>query len=134
MLTDQLGSELEPDASRMALDLENSAVVVAPLIPWSIAGAVPLATIGAPLTSIFASFFLYLVPALLSAGTDAGFPQTLNHHKQKMPDGANSAPLAFVILIMLLNQQGFSGHLFLAAPIPISSMGRGNICQAAAFS
>ena len=62
MLTDQLGSELEPDASRMALDLENSAVVVAPLIPWSIAGAVPLATIGAPLTSIFASFFLYLVP------------------------------------------------------------------------
>ena len=62
MLTDQLGRELEPDASRMALDLENSAVVVAPLIPWSIAGAVPLATVGAPLTSIFAAFFLYLVP------------------------------------------------------------------------
>lgn len=62
MLTDQLGSELEPDASRMALDLENSAVLVAPMIPWSIAGAVPLATIGAPLTSIFVAFFLYLVP------------------------------------------------------------------------
>ncbi len=62
MLTDQLGSELEPDGSRMALDLENSAVLVAPMIPWSIAGAVPLATIGAPLTSIFAAFFLYLVP------------------------------------------------------------------------
>ena len=28
MLTDQLGSELEPDARRMALDLENSAVLV----------------------------------------------------------------------------------------------------------
>ena len=62
MLTDQLGSELEPDARRMALDLENSAVLVAPMIPWSIAGAVPLATVGAPITSIFASFFLYLVP------------------------------------------------------------------------
>ena len=62
MLTDQLGSELEPDAHRMALDLENSAVLVAPMIPWSIAGAVPLATVGAPITSIFASFFLYLVP------------------------------------------------------------------------
>lgn len=62
MLTDQLGRELEPDAGRMALNLENSAVVVAPLIPWSIAGAVPLATVGAPLTSIFAAFFLYLVP------------------------------------------------------------------------
>ena len=62
MLTDQLSSELEPDAHRMALDLENSAVLVAPMIPWSIAGAVPLATVGAPITSIFASFFLYLVP------------------------------------------------------------------------
>ena len=62
MLTDQLGSELEPDARRMALDLENSAVLVAPMIPWSIAGAVPLATVGAPITSIFAAFFLYLVP------------------------------------------------------------------------
>ena len=60
MLTDQLGRELEPDAGRMALDLENSAV--APLIPWSIAGAVPLSTVGAPMTSLFAAFFLYLVP------------------------------------------------------------------------
>lgn len=59
MLTDQLGRELEPDAGRMALDLENSAVVVAPLIPWSIAGAVPLSTVGAPMTSLFAAFFLY---------------------------------------------------------------------------
>ena len=62
MLTDQLGRELEPDVGRMALDLENSAVVVAPLIPWSIAGAVPLSTVGAPMTSLFAAFFLYLVP------------------------------------------------------------------------
>lgn len=62
MLTDQLGKDLETDPSHMALHLENSAVVVAPLIPWSIAGAVPLATIGAPMTSLFAAFFLYLVP------------------------------------------------------------------------
>ncbi len=62
MLTRQLGAELEPDADRMALGLENSAVLVAPLIPWSIAGTVPLATIGAPLGSLLAAFFLYLVP------------------------------------------------------------------------
>lgn len=62
MLTRQLGSSLEPDARHMALDLENSAVLVAPLIPWSIAGAVPLATIGAPTASLFGAFFLYLVP------------------------------------------------------------------------
>lgn len=63
MLTRQLSEDLEPDASHMALALENSAVVVAPLIPWSIAGAVPLATVGAPMTSLFAAFFLYLLPA-----------------------------------------------------------------------
>ena len=62
MLTRQLGSDLEPDNSRMALALENSAVLIAPLIPWSIAGAVPLTTIGAPMSSLFAAFFLYLVP------------------------------------------------------------------------
>lgn len=62
MLTDQLGSELEPDAGRMALNMENSVVLVAPLIPWSIAGTVPLATVGAPVSSILAAFFLYLVP------------------------------------------------------------------------
>ena len=62
MLTDHLGCELEPDAGRMALDMENSVVLVAPLIPWSIAGTVPLATIGAPVSSILAAFFLYLVP------------------------------------------------------------------------
>ncbi len=73
MLTDQLGSELEPDAGRMALDLENSAVVVAPLIPWSIAGAVPLATVGAPLTSILAAFFLYLVPVCYLLAQVAAF-------------------------------------------------------------
>lgn len=80
MLTRQLGNDLEPNNSRMALDLENSAVVVAPLIPWSIAGAVPLATIGAPMSSLLAAFFLYLVPLcyLFSAANKAGHVRHLN--------------------------------------------------------
>ena len=41
---------------------EDSAVVIAPLIPWSIAGAVPLATINAPTLSLAAATFLYLLP------------------------------------------------------------------------
>ena len=32
------------------------------MIPWSIAGAVPLATIGAPDSSIGVAFYLYLLP------------------------------------------------------------------------
>lgn len=47
---------------RKALNLEDSAVVVCPLIPWSIAGAVPLASVGAPQASILAACFLYLLP------------------------------------------------------------------------
>lgn len=66
MLTHQLCSGLygDDEASRgdRAVDLEDSAVVIAPLIPWSIAGAVPLATIGAPTASIAAATFPYLLP------------------------------------------------------------------------
>ena len=42
--------------------MENSVIVTAPLIPWSIAGAVPLASVSAPLVSIGAAVFLYLLP------------------------------------------------------------------------
>jgi len=62
MLTDQLCSQLTEDKDRFALCLEDTAVVVAPLVPWSIAGAVPLATIGAPTASMAFACFLYLLP------------------------------------------------------------------------
>lgn len=62
MLTDQLCEEVERNESRRALALENSVIVIAPLIPWSIAGSVPLSTIGASLSSLFAACYLYLIP------------------------------------------------------------------------
>ncbi len=62
MLTDQLTNEIETDKNRFAIALENSVVVVAPLVPWSIAGAVPLSTIEAPTASILFACFLYLLP------------------------------------------------------------------------
>ena len=62
MLTHQLCGDLEPDSSEFAIDLEDSAVVVAPLMPWSIAGAVPLASVGAPEISLLAACYLYLIP------------------------------------------------------------------------
>ena len=48
ILTEQLCNKIQPDKIKMAASLENTAIVIAPLIPWSIAGAVPVATIGAP--------------------------------------------------------------------------------------
>lgn len=62
MLTDQLCRADNPEKDSFALDLENTVVVIAPLIPWFIAGAVPLSAIGAPASSIGAAFYLYLLP------------------------------------------------------------------------
>ena len=63
MLTDQLCSRTEPDKLRFANNLENSAVLIAPLVPWSIACAVPLTAAGAPGYSVLFAVFLYLLPS-----------------------------------------------------------------------
>lgn len=62
IMTYQLCDEAEDNKNALALHLEDTAVIVAPLIPWSIACAVPLASInGSPACVLFA-FFLYLLP------------------------------------------------------------------------
>lgn len=62
MLTYHLCRDIEPDDQTIAIDLENTAVVTSALIPWSIAGAVPLATVGAPTTSMLFACYLYFLP------------------------------------------------------------------------
>ena len=62
LLTDQLCGALKRDASDFALDLEDSVIVIAPLIPWSIAGGVPLAAVGATASAIPLACYLYLLP------------------------------------------------------------------------
>lgn len=63
MLTGQLCSRTEPDKLRFANNLEDSAVLIAPLVPWSIACAVPLTAAGAPGYSVLFAVFLYLLPS-----------------------------------------------------------------------
>ncbi len=62
MLTHQLCGDTMKEKDDKALSLENSAVIISPLIPWSIAGAVPLAAIAAPTSSILCAVYLFLVP------------------------------------------------------------------------
>ncbi len=62
MLTHQLCKKVEPRAEIFAIQLENSAVVISPLIPWSIASAVVLTPLNAPTTAIFAAWYLILIP------------------------------------------------------------------------
>ena len=62
ILTHQLCAPSQKGREEFAINLEDSAVLVAPLIPWSIAGATPLSTVGAPTASIALACYLYLLP------------------------------------------------------------------------
>ncbi|MBQ2904160.1 MAG: sodium:proton antiporter [Clostridia bacterium] len=62
ILTHQLCDGDEKDSGKAAINLENSAVVISPLVPWSIAGAVPLTSAGAPTAALLAACFLYILP------------------------------------------------------------------------
>lgn len=66
LLTNQLIKDTydkqKRDKYELAIDLENSAVVLAPLIPWNIAGAVPAAALAANAGFIPFAFYLYLIP------------------------------------------------------------------------
>ena len=62
MLTHQVCDDLIEDKNVFASYLEDTAVVIAPLMPWSIAVSVPLTSIGAPAAALLAAFFLYLIP------------------------------------------------------------------------
>ena len=62
VLTHQLCTSPEYEGEELAADMENSVIIVTPLIPWCIAAAVPLTTVGAPDSSILLAFYLWLIP------------------------------------------------------------------------
>ena len=62
MLTEQLTGDLKTDSEDFANNLEDTAVVIAPLIPWSIACAVPLTSVDAPVISVLFACYLYILP------------------------------------------------------------------------
>lgn len=62
ILTYQLCAPPRRDREALASDLENTAVVIAPLVPWSIAGATPLSSVGAPTGSLLFACYLYFIP------------------------------------------------------------------------
>ncbi|MBE6039193.1 MAG: hypothetical protein E7218_08400 [Anaerofustis stercorihominis] len=61
ILTKQLCDSVEPDSEKMAINLENSAIVIAPLTPWSIASAVPLTSVGMDGRGVIFAVYLYLL-------------------------------------------------------------------------
>lgn len=67
ILTDELCEPVTPDAAQRASWLEDTAIVIAPLVPWSIASAVPLAILGVDASAILYACYLYLLPLWLVA-------------------------------------------------------------------
>jgi len=62
MLTHQLCDKTDTDNSRFALALEDTVVVTAALVPWSIASGAPLASVDGPQSAIWFACFLYILP------------------------------------------------------------------------
>ena len=62
LLTEQLCRGLAEDQAQFANDLEDTTVIVAPWFPWSMAVAVPLATLGVPDGALLCACYLYLLP------------------------------------------------------------------------
>lgn len=62
ILTHQLSKGFGMAPERLALCMENTAVVLSPLVPWSIACAVVLDATGAPAASVPFAWYLYLLP------------------------------------------------------------------------
>ena len=62
MLVHQVCGQLFESKEEQALILENTVILLAALIPWSIAGSVPLASVGAPMSSMLYAVYLYFIP------------------------------------------------------------------------
>ena len=62
IMVEKLCGALFPNRRETALGLEDTAIVISALIPWSVASAVPLAALGAPVWTMLFAFYLYLQP------------------------------------------------------------------------
>lgn len=63
ILTNELNSNIMRNNGERALALEDTSVVIAPLVPWTVASLIPLGTIDAPKTCILFACYLWLLPA-----------------------------------------------------------------------
>ncbi len=62
MMGAQLLEKAYDDREELAMDIENSGILIAGLIPWSIACSIPLAMLGAGSGAILYAFLLWLIP------------------------------------------------------------------------
>ncbi len=80
LVTDQYSNALPTDtaANQLAIDLENTAVVLSPLVPWNIAGLVPATVLMTDVGYIPYAVYLYLLPLMTGANL---YRQPRSRHK-----------------------------------------------------
>ena len=62
ILSEQLLRRCYDDQEELAMDIENSGILIAGLIPWSIACSIPLAMLGADSSALLYALLLWLIP------------------------------------------------------------------------
>lgn len=62
ILSEQLLRRCYDDREELAMDIENSGILIAGLIPWSIACSIPLAMLGADSSALLYAMLLWLIP------------------------------------------------------------------------
>lgn len=85
VLAHQLCDKTEPDKQKLAIYLEDTAILLVALVPWSTAGGGALAAAGAPTKSIMFACFLYVLP-VINVITD--IIRDFHAKKRKIPETA----------------------------------------------
>ena len=62
ILSEQLLRRSYDDREELAMDIENSGILISGLVPWSIACSIPLAMLGADYGAVGYAFLLWLIP------------------------------------------------------------------------
>ncbi|NMW85027.1 sodium:proton antiporter [Peptoniphilus sp. AGMB00490] len=78
MLTYEMARESYKDNEKLALDIENTAVMTAAYIPWNIAGRTPLEMFGAPIMSLYFSFYHHYIVLINTLASVIEFRKTRN--------------------------------------------------------
>lgn len=97
LLTQQLVEQKYKDRDDLALDLENTVVVLSPLIPWNIAGLVPATILSTDAGFIPFAVYLYLLPLLNWLYLRFSPPPNSNlcNSRPKKKTNSSSSPLPF---------------------------------------
>ncbi|MCD8392429.1 MAG: sodium:proton antiporter [Cloacibacillus porcorum] len=59
----------------LALDLENSLVIIAPMVPWCLSCSVPLKLLGVGVETLRWEFYIFLIPICYFLGKEIHFPR-----------------------------------------------------------